>query len=462
MVKAKQTIPNFTLLNQLQNNQQKVEAKKSNQVSPKPTTSKYFPEDLLVAILHQKRYAPSGTISDGDGDDCLVGECNESGNENKDESVSGYEGEEEGRVDGLEPADGDGIDDLAEAKAMIAHLSQQLKATQGTGFDQFVPENRLKRVISQSFDVEEKHKNKKCKRGVLKLPNTAKLHDHIKNLTHHAPSSSTPIQRASSDSSVATTILASPPSTPPPTGLKPGAPPDKLWSYTPRHQKAFTQSKCYINLFIATQDAFPDHVKTHCFALNAISLAANVLGMNIPDTSDNELLVRNHFPNACGHWKSYSHAHIHENYKIIGSAPDVIKHVNFLLQDHRYIYGKLRVDEETGEVKCLKAFGHPHITALIHQVGFVAKDSPARLSTSMLCPIPLEMIVIACLAMFNSLSELRTSGQHVNVDMNKQEYIKMYQKILSFLDRMSKTVPHVLIGLQEELSRTGMRMVTLN
>ncbi|KAF8512143.1 hypothetical protein BU17DRAFT_69324 [Hysterangium stoloniferum] len=377
---------------------------------------------------------PSGTISDGDDDDGLVGECDENGNENKDESVSGYEGEEEGRVDGLEPADGDGIDDLAEAKAVIAHLSQQLKATQGTRFDLFVPENRLKRVVSQSFDVEEKHKNKKRKQGILKLPNTAKLCDHIKNLTRHAPSSSTPIQWASSNSSVATTILASPPSTPPPTGLKPGAPPDKLRSYTPRHQKAFTQSKHYINLFIVTQDAFPDHVKTRCFALNAISLAANDLGMNIPDTSDNELLV--------------------------GSAQDVIKHVNFLLQDHCYIYGKLRVDEDTGEVKRLKAFGHPHITALIHQVGFVAKDSPARLSTSMLCPIPLEMIAIACLATFNSLSELRTSGQRVNVDMNKQGYTKTYQKIHIFLDRMSKTVPHVLIGLQEELSRTGMAKLT--
>ncbi|KAF8522722.1 hypothetical protein BU17DRAFT_86614 [Hysterangium stoloniferum] len=430
MVKAKQTIPNFSLLNQLQNNQQKVEAKKSKQVSPKLTTSKILPRRSTRGNTAPEE-APSSTISDGDDDDGLVGECDESGNENKDESVSEYEGEEEGRVDGLELADGDGIDDLAEAKAMIAHLSQQLKATQGTGFDQFILSQR---VVSQSFDVEEKHKNKKCKRGILKLPNTAKLRDHIKNLTRHAPSSSTPIQRASSDSSVATTILASPPRTPPPTGLKPGAPPDKLRSYTPRHQKAFTQSKCYINLFIATQDAFPDHVKTRCFALNANSLAANDLGMNIPDTSDNELLV--------------------------GSAQDVIKRVNFLLQDHRYIYGKLRVDEDTGEVKRLKAFGHPHITALIHQVGFVAKDSPARLSTSMLCPVPLEMIVIACLATFNSLSELRTSGQHVNIDMNKQEYTKTYQKILGFLDRMSKTVPHVLIGLQEELCRTGMAKLT--
>ncbi|KAF8503184.1 hypothetical protein BU17DRAFT_71789 [Hysterangium stoloniferum] len=387
MVKAKRTIPNFSLLNQLQNNQQKVEAKKSKQVSPKLTTSKILSRRSTRGNTAPEE-APSGTISDGDEDDGLVGECDESGNENKDESVSEYEGEEEGRVDGLEPADGDGIDDPAEAKAMIAHLSQQLKATQGTGFDQFVPENR-----ESSLNLLMLKRNTKTK-------SANELRDHIKNLTHHEPSSSTPIQRASSDSSVATTILASPPRTPPPTGLKPGAPPDKLWSYTPRHQKAFTQSKRYINLFIATQDVFPDHVKTCCFALNAISLAANDLGMNIPDTSDNELLVRNHFPNARGHWKSYSHAHIHENYKIIGSAQDVIKHVNFLLQDHCYIYGKLRVDEDTGEVKHLKAFGHPHITALIHQVSFVAKDSPARLSTSVLCPVPLEMIAIACLGAF--------------------------------------------------------------
>ncbi|KAF8521434.1 hypothetical protein BU17DRAFT_87995 [Hysterangium stoloniferum] len=88
-----------------------------------------------------------------------VGECDESNNESKEESISEYTGEEEGRIDGLELADGDEIGGIA------------------AEVDQFGLEIRLKTVISQSFDVGEKHKYKKDKQGILKPPGTAKLHD---------------------------------------------------------------------------------------------------------------------------------------------------------------------------------------------------------------------------------------------------------------------------------------------
>ncbi|KAF8513988.1 hypothetical protein BU17DRAFT_68545 [Hysterangium stoloniferum] len=245
--------------------EQNVEAKKSKQkVSPKLTAAEVLPRrsthsntapEVVHMLLTTQLQAPSGTISDGYGDH-LVEEWDESNEESKDGSISEYEGEEEGRIDGLELADGDEIDEVAEAKAVITHLSQQLKATQAARVDQFGLENQLKRVVSQSFDVGVKHKRKKHKQGILKLPDTAKLRDHIKKSnmhtassvsshspglnttatsnylslspTCHIPSGIKSIQWVSSDSSIATTIPASLPSTPPPTGLKPGAPPNKL------------------------------------------------------------------------------------------------------------------------------------------------------------------------------------------------------------------------------------------
>ncbi|KAF8515049.1 hypothetical protein BU17DRAFT_68127 [Hysterangium stoloniferum] len=117
-----------------------------------------------------------------------------------------------------------------------------------------------------------------------------------------------------------------------------------------------------------------------------------------PDTPDNELLVQNHFPNACSHWKTYSHAHIHKSYKIIGLAQNVIT-ITISMENFELMHTQGKY-----EVKHLKAFHHPYITALIHQVGVAAKDSPARLATRHLASI------------------------------------------------MSKKVPHVLVGLQEELA----------
>ncbi|KAF8511014.1 hypothetical protein BU17DRAFT_69816 [Hysterangium stoloniferum] len=109
--------------------EQNVEANKSKQkMSPKLTAAEILPRRSTHSNTIPEE-ATSSTISDGYGDDS-VEECYES---------------KDGSINGLEPADGDEIDEVAEAKAMIAHLSQQLKATQAARVDQFGLENKLKR-----------------------------------------------------------------------------------------------------------------------------------------------------------------------------------------------------------------------------------------------------------------------------------------------------------------------------
>ncbi|KIJ53386.1 hypothetical protein M422DRAFT_242538 [Sphaerobolus stellatus SS14] len=168
---------------------------------------------------------------------------------------------------------------------------------------------------------------------------------------------------------------------------------DQLSHYSGVELMVITQAKRYLNLYIATQDAFPGTTTIQVFIGKAWDLAkTDSEAPNQQMLPAIEKLLRRHISRARNRWKEAAKAIVENYYELSGYAAEIQERVEYLTDKYRWTYGLLKL---MWMECCLCPFGHPAISSLIQKIAFEMKDGVAQLQSSVLEPMPFATIALA-------------------------------------------------------------------